>query len=153
MCIASLCTWSGSQNGHKSHQKCSMLHFATASFDPIGVVRIASTQCPGEHGYPYEQRTNLWSHGVEGREERSSHRIVLDQCSVGLTRWRMNNNDKNPSDEIVDRTGWLERLKGKNWIHDHEGISQPEAQILVVTVTVPWCASCPVKRFQLPSSF
>ena len=40
-------TWSGSQNGHMSHQKCSMLHFVTASFDSIGVVRNASTQCAG----------------------------------------------------------------------------------------------------------
>ena len=26
-----------------------MLHFVTASFDWIGLVRIASTQCAGEH--------------------------------------------------------------------------------------------------------
>ena len=37
----------GSRNGHMSHQKCSMLHFVTASFDSIGVVRNASTQCAG----------------------------------------------------------------------------------------------------------
>ena len=35
-------------NGHMSHQKCSRLHFVTASFDSIGVVRIASTRVCGE---------------------------------------------------------------------------------------------------------
>ena len=35
----------GLTNGHMSHQKCSMLHFVTASFDSIGVVRNSSTQC------------------------------------------------------------------------------------------------------------
>ena len=62
----------------RAHKKCSMLHFVTASFDSIGVVRIASTHYAHNMDFP----VITWGRG-EG--EASSRRIVLDQCAVGLS--------------------------------------------------------------------
>ena len=65
-----------------SHQNCIMSHFITSSFDSIGVVRNASTQGAGFHGYHYARKTDLPSHGAEGRGRLC--RIMLCRLSVRM---------------------------------------------------------------------
>ena len=66
-----------------SHQKCSMLHFVTASFDLIGVVRTNRLSVRGNMDTPMRARRSVITWG-RGEAETLSIHVESTWCAPGL---------------------------------------------------------------------